>query len=1460
MVKINSSPITFIDATDSRKFEVHINSNLQQVQVYNKNNSTYSPDWSNTPLTMRASVYLDSADITANTNVTFTWYKNEISTAAKIGSGKDLIIKTNVLATEPVITYICQATYQNLTASSRMDYARIDSGLDGVVGNSAPAVQARYSVDGLTSWTLTLNAATHKYVQYSYDGGITWTTAIKMAGEDGKSVAILGTAYTPDDLTVGEVVRLYSNSSNTTAINTNGLSTGDSYLVSGYLCVYNADNNSFICTGKIQGPAGNDGQSSYVFIRYATDANGTSMSTSPSGKTHIGIYTSNTNVAPTTAGSYTWSKFIGDNAKSIILSGDSQVFKVSKTSAYTPTTIKVVAQTINTSVTAWTYSVNGGQTFSSTAPTGVVQNGNIVTITGSTLTSNSVVIKASDGTIEDVFTVYKAFDGTDGSQGAPGQSSSMAFLTNENVTFGANAQGQITGTAITTNVVAYTGTTKSTPTIGTISGLPTGMTATIGTAVNNEIPITLTISNNATLGSTSSNNGSITIPVNGPVYTNLILSWSKVNSGVKGADGVGINSVTITYGSSTSASTQPTSWQPTIPAVAEGSYLWTRTVTDYTDANMADTVTLTYAKQGAKGETGSPGTPVTVSSIKYQAGTSSTTAPTGTWYDYVVAASEGSYLWTKTTFSDGKVAYGVAKQGVSGRGVSSVTEYYLATTASSGVSTTTNGWTTSIQSLTATNKYLWNYELITYTDNTTSTTAPVIIGVFGNTGAAGKGIKSVTEYYLATASSSGVTTSTSGWTTTIQTLTSTNKYLWNYELITYTDNTTTTIDPIIIGVYGDKGANGTNASLVDITPSALYFKSTTGKDGTFTPDYIYLYPRFQTVTYSKWEYSTNGGASWTTVTSGSNGLTIGTYNSVASSLQISRSSALYTDTITSISFRCVSSNASVYDTVSIAKIYDVVDLQIGGRNLVLNSNKSISSIEYLVRSYEMSEDWILGTTYTITIKGTVNSGQAFGIWANGSATRVATLTYDSKTGLHKAIFTPTTISTQVEKTLRVYNTASATATNATIEWIKLEKGNKATDWTPAPEDIDANIATVNTTLTNSIADVKTTTNSIASRVSATETSITTINGNVSSLTTKVSAAEQKITPTAIVSTVRSSTDYTNDLSQKVGTTEIISKINQTAESVTISASKIGLLGSTNIPDLTADKIKGGTLTLGGSNAATQNGQLVVKNASNADMIKLSKNGVVVKAGHLAVASDFTNQVYNFSTDTWTTTTNTSQLDLSDKYVRMGVYSSSGYANNMKLTNSSLSFRGSSQGYGDWGSFIGHDEYYDFVIQDSVRGYIVFRGQGDTELAMIDGAGIVSSGLYSNTISSSSNMHIDSSGRMYRSTSSSKRYKTDIQDITTEYLKPEKLYDLPVREFKYKEGYLSKEDPRIDTFVPGFISEEVNEVYPIACEYDGDKPENWNIRFIVPAMLKLIQDQKKEIDALKELVGNKEVSE
>lgn len=1489
MAKITSSPLTFIDQTDSRKFEVHISSNLPQVQTYNQNTKAYSPDWSNTALNLQASIYLDSTDITANiADSDVEWYKNTISTATKISSGKTLTINTNVLSTEPIITYICQAKYQNLTTGTRIDFTRIDSGINGSAGASAPAVQAQYSVDG-SAWTATLNAASHKYVRYSYDGGKTWTTAIKMVGEDGTSVAIKGTATSVTSVSGTNYYTVtYGGASITTA------TLGDSYLYSGdlYVCSELRDGaDYFVNVGKIQGPAGNDGESSYVFIRYATDANGTGMSTSPSGKTYIGVYTSNINTPPTTASVYTWSKFVGDSAKSIILSGDSQVFKVSKSSAYTPTTIKVTAQTINTSVTTWTYNTNNGQGFVSVAPTGVTRSGNIVTITGSTLATDSVVIKASDGTVEDIFTVYKAFDGANGTQGATGQSASMAFLTNENVTLGANANGIITSATITTNVVAYNGTTKTTPTIGTISGLPTGMTAKIGAATNSEVPIVFTITN-SNLGSTSNNNGSITIPVNGPVYTNLILTWSKVNSGVKGDkgdQGVSIKSTTVTYGVSDSASTLPvdTAWQSTIPTVAEGKYLWTRTIIDYTDDTVADTVTYTYAKQGIKGDTGSNGSSVTVLSVQYQEGTSATTAPTGTWSNTVVSVAEGKYLWTKTAFSDGKIAYGVAKQGVSGKdgvGINSTTVNYGSSDSSTVKPTV---WYPDIPAVEE-GKYLWTRTITDYTDQSKADTVTYIYakqGAKGDTGSSGSSVTVSSIQYQA--STSATTAPTGTWSNSVVTVAE-GSYLWT--------KTTFSDGKVAYGVakQGAKGSAGTPASLVDITPSALYFKSTTGKDGTFTPEFIYLYPRFQSATYSNWQYSTDGGITWVAA-SGANGVSIGTYNSVASTLRISRASTLYTDNITSISFRCNSTTSGVYDTVSIAKIYDVVDLDIGGRNLLTNSGymKTLDGwVNYaansMVQDLKLETNSVYGSVLTVT--GTADTsrlkvGKYIPYLQKANRTLTFSMVYSASvdpntvtmggkysasdsTGEYNAFNGGTAKRvdlgngfTYMECPVNLTYTADTRSffvyiypkiQTVKIVWCKLEDGNKATDWTPAPEDVDTNITKVDTRLTNSLAEVKTTTDSITSRVSATETSIKTTNNNVTSLTTRVSATEQKITPTAIVSTVRQSTDYVNDLGKKVGTSEIISKINQTAESVTISANKIGLLGATNIPDLTADKIKGGTLTLGGSNATTQSGQLLVKNASNVDMLKLNKDGIVVKSGHLAVAEDFANSTYDWSTNTWTTTTNTRQLDLGYDYIRMGVYSPSGYSNYMRLLDDGLYFQGNAQGIGSWGSFIGHDSYGDFVIQDTVRGYIVFKGpDDDTEIANISGSGLSVSGVYSNTIASSANVHIDSSGQFYRSTSSSQRYKTDIQNIQSEDLKPEKLYDLPVREFKYKDGYLSEEDRCIDTFVPGFIAEEVAEVYPIACEYDGDKPENWNIRFIVPAMLKLIQDQKKEIDALKQ---------
>lgn len=70
--------------------------------------------------------------------------------------------------------------------------------------------------------------------------------------------------------------------------------------------------------------------------------------------------------------------------------------------------------------------------------------------------------------------------------------------------------------------------------------------------------------------------------------------------------------------------------------------------------------------KGVQGNPGKNGTSVTVSSTQYQASASNTTIPTGTWNNNIVSASAGQYLWTKIAFSDGKVAYTVARQGANG--------------------------------------------------------------------------------------------------------------------------------------------------------------------------------------------------------------------------------------------------------------------------------------------------------------------------------------------------------------------------------------------------------------------------------------------------------------------------------------------------------------------------------------------------------------------------------------------------------------------------------------------------------------------------------------------------------------------------------------------------------------------------------------------------------------------------
>ena len=109
----------------------------------------------------------------------------------------------------------------------------------------------------------------------------------------------------------------------------------------------------------------------------------------------------------------------------------------------------------------------------------------------------------------------------------------------------------------------------------------------------------------------------------------------------------------------------------------------------------------------------------------------------------------------------------------------------------------------------------------------------------------------------------------------------------------------------------------------------------------------------------------------------------------------------------------------------------------------------------------------------------------------------------------------------------------------------------------------------------------------------------------------------------------------------------------------------------------------------------------------------------------------------------------------------------------------------------------------------------------------------------------------SHGYLAISAESSMRYKHDIADISDDKLNPERLYDLPIRQFVYNLDYLDVNDQRYGETVCGFIAEEIANVYPVACEYNADgAPENWDIRYVIPPMLSLIQKQHQEIEQLK----------
>lgn len=126
-------------------------------------------------------------------------------------------------------------------------------------------------------------------------------------------------------------------------------------------------------------------------------------------------------------------------------------------------------------------------------------------------------------------------------------------------------------------------------------------------------------------------------------------------------------------------------------------------------------------------------------------------------------------------------------------------------------------------------------------------------------------------------------------------------------------------------------------------------------------------------------------------------------------------------------------------------------------------------------------------------------------------------------------------------------------------------------------------------------------------------------------------------------------------------------------------------------------------------------------------------------------------------------------------------------------------------------------------------------------------------VYNNTSTTTNQVVIGTAGKLFRKSSSSRRYKNHVRNM--DFSEANKLYELPVVWFVYKDGYLSDKDRKIGVSIPGFYAEDVDKYLPDAADYIEDKdgnliPENWDERTLIPYMVKCIQTQHEEIETLK----------
>nr|DAW40380.1 MAG TPA: hypothetical protein [Caudoviricetes sp.] len=128
-------------------------------------------------------------------------------------------------------------------------------------------------------------------------------------------------------------------------------------------------------------------------------------------------------------------------------------------------------------------------------------------------------------------------------------------------------------------------------------------------------------------------------------------------------------------------------------------------------------------------------------------------------------------------------------------------------------------------------------------------------------------------------------------------------------------------------------------------------------------------------------------------------------------------------------------------------------IQIGGRNYVLNSKPKLTSVGYMGQYWNLSEPVVIGEQYTFSCYATIEKERILCVYFIDVSGQPRQYIIDKLVnGYNKFTVIPNYSWSGLCVFYEVLG-ISPTPT-ATIEKLKFEKGNKPTDWSPAPEDFD----------------------------------------------------------------------------------------------------------------------------------------------------------------------------------------------------------------------------------------------------------------------------------------------------------------------------------------------------------------------------------------------------------------------